>query len=91
MQVLSCICASPLASLETLYSTLEFKLIQWKAMGELLGTYWTVQEQPHYAGAIDFKKRFLGEKRGGTDPEELRVADGRDGRSKSARIVRNET
>lgn len=59
-------------------------------MGEVLGAYWTSQEQPHYAGAIDFKKRFLGDKRGGTDVEELRAAEGRDSRSKSARVVRND-
>lgn len=90
VQVLSCLWASPLASLDTIYTTLEFKLVQWKAMGEILGAYWTSQEQPHYAGAIDFKKRFVGDKRGGVDAEELRTAEGRDGRSKAARIMRND-
>ncbi|KAL8454028.1 hypothetical protein Emag_001600 [Eimeria magna] len=71
-------------------STLEFKLIQWKAMGEVLGAYWTSQEQPHYAGAIDFKKRFIGEKRGGVDADELRTVEGRDGRTKVARVLRND-
>ncbi|KAL8453810.1 hypothetical protein Emed_000671 [Eimeria media] len=89
-QVVSCLCASPLASLETVYSTLEFKLVQWKAMGEVLGAYWTSQEQPHYAGAIDFKKRFVGEKRGGVDADELRTLEGRDGRTKVPRVVRND-
>ncbi|XP_026190661.1 uncharacterized protein LOC34619629 [Cyclospora cayetanensis] len=89
-QVLSSLCAAPMASLEIVYSTLECKLVQWKAMGEVLGAYWTSQEQPHYAGAIDFKKRYLGDKRGGIDVEELRAAEGRDGRTKSARFTRNE-
>ncbi|KAL8275190.1 hypothetical protein Esti_000862 [Eimeria stiedai] len=89
-QVVSCLCASPLASLETIYSTLEFKLVQWKAMSEVLGAYWTFQEQPHYAGAIDFKKRFIGEKRGGGDADELRTMEGRDGRAKVARVLRND-
>lgn len=59
-------------------------------MEEVLGAYWTSQEQPHYAGAIDFKKRFLGDKRGGGDAEELRAAEGRDGRAKAARVIRND-
>ncbi|KAL8439309.1 hypothetical protein Efla_003946 [Eimeria flavescens] len=89
-QVLSCLCAAPLASLETIYSTLEFKLMQWKAMREVLNAYWASQEQPHYAGAIDFKKRFVGEKRGGVDADELRAAEGRDGRTKAPRVLKGD-
>ncbi|CDJ40855.1 histone deacetylase interacting domain-containing protein, putative [Eimeria tenella] len=89
-QVLACVCAAPLESLEMVRSTLQCKLLQWRAMGELLGAYWTSLEQPHYGGAVDFRKRFLADKRGAAEAEELRAADGRDPRTKAARLAKNE-
>ncbi|CDJ67108.1 hypothetical protein ENH_00030650, partial [Eimeria necatrix] len=88
--VLSCVCASPLESLETVRSTLEWKLLQWRAMAELLGAFWTLQEQPHFAGAVDFKKRFLQDKRAAAEVEELRNAEGRDPRNKAPRLAKHE-
>lgn len=86
-QVLSSLCASPFASLSMVLSTLEAKLLQWRAMAEVLAAYWTSLEAPHYAGAVDFKKRCTDNKRGGGEIEEMRSSDGR---NKYARTNKND-
>ncbi|CBZ52203.1 Predicted CDS Pa_1_8910, related [Neospora caninum Liverpool] len=59
-QVVSSICLSPLTSIPIVHDTLVTKLKQWRAMRYFLQLGWTQQEAPHWAGAIDFKKRFIG-------------------------------
>ncbi|CDJ46987.1 hypothetical protein EBH_0070050 [Eimeria brunetti] len=62
-QVLSCLCCAPAASLPLILSTLQAKLLQWRAMGQLLGAYWTALEGPHFAGALDFRRKMNDAKR----------------------------
>ncbi|EPR61470.1 histone deacetylase complex subunit Sin3 [Toxoplasma gondii RUB] len=66
-QVVSSICLSPLASIPTVHDTMVAKLKQWRAMRYFLQLGWTQQEAPHWAGAVDFKKRFIG--RSGTEED----------------------
>ncbi|PHJ15724.1 histone deacetylase complex subunit sin3 [Cystoisospora suis] len=80
-QVVSNICLIPLTSIPIVHDTLLMKLKQWCAMRYFLQLGWSQQEAPHWAGALDFKKRFIG--RPGSTEEESGVENG--GRASSGR------
>lgn len=75
-QVVANVCLAPLTSIPIVHDTLVIKLKQWCAMRYFLQLGWSQQEAPHWEGALDFKKRFVG-RPGSTEEEDTPENGGR--------------